>query len=148
MRILLINGPNLNTLGRRQPEIYGRTTLPEIVERVRARAAEMDAEVVDFQSNHEGALVDFIQQEAAAADGIIINPGAFTHYSIALRDALEGADRPIVEVHLSNIYRREEFRHHSYVAGIARGQITGLGWRGYLAGLDALVGILRDEGAT
>ena len=145
MRILLMNGPNLNTLGTRQPAIYGRTTLPEIVERVTERAREQDVEVQAFQSNYEGALIDFLQQEAAGADGIIINPGAFTHYSIALRDALEATDRPIVEVHLSNIHRREEFRHHSVIAAIARGQVVGLGWRGYLAALDALLGILREE---
>ncbi|MBI4497710.1 MAG: type II 3-dehydroquinate dehydratase [Chloroflexi bacterium] len=146
MRILLINGPNLNTLGQRQPAIYGRTTLPEIVERVAARGRELGVEVRDFQSNHEGALIDFLQQEAGQADGIIINPGAFTHSSIALRDALEATDRPIIEVHLSNIYRREEFRHRSVIAAVARGQITGLGWRGYLAALEGLVGILREEG--
>ncbi|HZQ35433.1 MAG TPA: type II 3-dehydroquinate dehydratase [Dehalococcoidia bacterium] len=145
MRILLINGPNLNTLGTRRPEVYGTTTLAQIEARVRERAAAHGAEIVAFQSNHEGALLDFIQQEAPAADGILINPGAFTHYSYALRDALEACERPIIEVHLSNIHARESFRHTSVIAPIALGQVAGLGWRGYLAALEALVGILDER---
>lgn len=144
MRILLINGPNLNTLGQRQPHIYGALTLADIVGRARARAQQLGAEIVDFQSNHEGALIDFLQQEAPAADGIIINGGAYTHTSIALRDALAATDLPIIEVHISNLFAREEFRHHSYISGIARALITGMGWRGYLAAVDGLVGILQD----
>lgn len=145
MRILLINGPNLNTLGTRRPEVYGTTTLAQIEARARERAAVHGAEIVAFQSNHEGALLDFVQQEAPAADGILINPGAFTHYSYALRDALEACERPLIEVHLSNIHARESFRHSSVIAPIALGQVAGLGWRGYLAALDALIGILEER---
>jgi 3-dehydroquinate dehydratase II len=126
-------------LGRRQPEIYGRTTLAEIDEAVRERAAAAGATLVVFQSNHEGALIDFLQAEGWESDGIIINPGALTHYGLALRDALASLSAPIVEVHLSNVYKREPFRHTSIVAPIATGQIAGLGWRGYLLALDWLL---------
>ena len=146
MRILLINGPNLNLLGSRQPEIYGSTTLQDIEERVVARAAETGIEVRCFQSNVEGQTLEFLQTEGRDADGIIINTGAWTHTSLALRDAFESIQRPFVEVHISNIYAREEFRHHSVLAGIAVGQISGLGWRGYIAALDALVGMLKERG--
>ena len=146
MRILLINGPNLNTLGQRQPQIYGSLTLKEIEERVARQGQELRAEVLSFQSNSEGAIVDFLQAEGPGADGVIINPGALTHYSLALRDALEATKLPIVEVHISNIYAREEFRHHSVIADIAVGQISGLGWRGYVAALEHLVAML-SEGA-
>src|SRR5262245_15165909 len=145
MKILLIHGPNRTMLGRRQPEIYGHTTLPQIDERVRARAVADGATVLAFQSNHEGALVDFIQAEGWDADGIIINPGAFTHYGLALRDALASLSAPIVEVHLSNVYRREPFRHTSVVAPIATGQIAGLGWRGYLLALEWMLGKVEIE---
>lgn len=145
MRILVLNGPNLNTLGRRSPGIYGIKTLDEILESLDERARTSGVELRTFQSNHEGALIDFLQAEALDADGIIVNAGALTHYGLSLRDALEDCGKPIVEVHISNIHRREPFRRRSVIAEIARGQIVGLGWRGYLAALDALVALLAEE---
>jgi len=147
VRILLINGPNLNTLGRRQPEIYGSTTLQQIEERVGARAGELGVEIEAFQSNVEGDIIDFLQRRAGEAAGAIINPGAFSHYSLALRDAFEATGLPFIEVHISNIHAREEFRHHSVLADLAIGQVSGLGWRGYLAALEALVEILKERKA-
>ncbi|MBA7618200.1 3-dehydroquinate dehydratase [subsurface metagenome] len=138
MKILVIHGPNLNMLGKREPELYGDKTLVEIDTLVEKRARELEVEVLCFQSNSEGALIDFIQAQAPKADAIIINPGAFTHYSLSLRDALIVSDLPVIEVHLSNIYAREEWRHKSVIAPIARGQISGLGWRGYIAALEIL----------
>ncbi len=145
MRILLINGPNLNLLGQRQPEVYGSTTLQQIEDRVRKRAEELGVEVNAFQSNDEGGIIDFLQKESPSADGALINPGALTHYSLALRDALEATGLPFVEVHISNIHAREEFRHHSVLADIAVGQVSGLGWRGYLAALESLIAILKER---
>lgn len=145
MRILLLNGPNLNLLGRRDHSMYGTKTLPEIVSALEARARELDAELLAFQSNSEGELIDFLQLEAPHATGIIINPGALTHYGLSLRDALADAGLPILEVHLSNIHAREEWRHESVIAPIALGQICGLGWGSYRAALEALIAQLKGE---
>ena len=145
MRILLVNGPNINMLGRRDPTLYGTTTLAEIEAAAAARGAELNAEVACFQSNHEGAIVDFLQENAAEADGIILNGGALSHYGLALRDALTDTGLPVVEVHLSNIHARERWRSRSVTAEVARGSIAGLGWRGYLYAVDYLVEILKQE---
>ena len=144
-KIEVINGPNLNTLGTREPAIYGTVTLPQIDERLQRRGETMGVQVQCFQSNHEGVLIDYLQEHGAKADGIIINAGALTHYSLALRDALANLKSPIIEVHLSNIYAREPFRHHSLIAAVCRGHIVGLGWRGYLLALDALVELLCEQ---
>ena len=145
MKILVINGPNLNMLGKRNKEIYGEKTLAEIDALLKKRGGELDVEVVTFQSNSEGVLIDFIQEQAGSADGVIINPGALTHYGFSLRDALVDTSLPVIEVHLSNIYAREEWRAESVVAPVARGQISGLGWRGYIAALKTLVAELKGE---
>ncbi|MDA8216069.1 MAG: type II 3-dehydroquinate dehydratase [Dehalococcoidales bacterium] len=145
MRALIVHGPNLNLLGQRQPTIYGTTTLDQITLIIDSRAQELGWEVSSYQSNSEGALIDFIQEQAPSADGLIVNPGALTHYGLSLRDALAALEIPIVEVHLSNIYARaEEWRHHSVIAPVARGQIAGFGWRGYLAALDLLAQLVAE----
>lgn len=141
MKVLLLNGPNLNLLGTREPHIYGADTLADVEQRFKTEAESLGVEADAFQSNHEGALIDRIH--AARGDGttaIVINPGALTHTSVALRDALSGVAIPLVEVHISNVHRREEFRHHSYISGIADGVIAGLGVQGYGAALRFLVG--------
>jgi len=145
MRILIIHGPNLNILGKRNKVIYGEKTLDEINEIIEQHATEIDVEVAIIQANSEGDLVDFIQKETSGSDGIIINAGALTHYGLSLRDALLDTTLPVVEVHLSNIYAREEFRQRSVIASIAKGQVTGLGWRGYIAALRTLVAELRGK---
>jgi len=145
MNILLINGPNLNLLGTREPEIYGSVTLDEIVGRAGERARALGAEVMAFQSNHEGAIIDFVQAESPAAGGIVINPGALTHYGLSLRDALAACRLPIVEVHISNIYTRESFRRRSVTAEVSAGVISGLGWRGYLLALEAVVELAKER---
>ena len=145
MRILVINGPNLNFLGRRDKRIYGEKTLAEIDSLVEKQGKALNVEVVTFQSNNEGALIDFIQEQSDSADGIIINPGALTHYGFSLRDALADTKLPVIEVHLSNIYAREEWRAKSVIAPVAKGQISGLGWRAYVAALQFLVDEQRGE---
>lgn len=143
-RITVLNGPNLNLLGQREPSIYGATTLAELEAQVRARAEGLGVQIEWIQSNHEGELVDIVQGLRARADGAIVNLGAYTHTSLALRDAFLAAPIPFIEVHLSNLYRREAARHHSLTADQAIGMISGLGARGYLLALDALTGILQD----
>ncbi|MGN8835489.1 type II 3-dehydroquinate dehydratase [Mitsuokella jalaludinii] len=138
-RILVLHGPNLNLLGTREPEIYGSTTLDDINGMIAERAAEAGIETAFYQSNHEGDLVDAIQQANHKFDFIIFNAAAFTHYSIAIRDAIAAIDVPVIEVHISNIHQREEFRHTSVLAPVAMGQICGLGVESYLAALEAII---------
>ena len=145
MKILVINGPNLNMLGKRNEAYYGDKTLPQIDTLLKKEGKSLGADIISFQSNSEGELIDFIQKNASQAAGIIINPGALTHYGLSLRDALVDSGLPLVEVHLSNIYAREEWRAKSVIAPIARGQISGFGWRGYIAALQILVGELKVE---
>ncbi len=138
LRVLVVHGPNLNLLGTREPGIYGSTTLEEINGDLASTAKRFGAELEFFQSNHEGALIDRIQEAASWADGILINPGGLTHTSVSLRDALVATGLPVVEVHLSNIFAREEFRHRSLVSAIAVGVVSGLGPTGYRLALEAL----------
>ena len=145
MKILLLNGPNLNMLGQREPEIYGTDTVDDIVERMQKRAVELGAEVLALQSNHEGVLVDFIQTHQSSSDALIINPGAFGHYSYALRDAISGSRLPAYEVHISNVHARETFRETMVLSAVCKGVITGFGWRGYLYALDAAVAGIKGE---
>jgi 3-dehydroquinate dehydratase-2 len=141
--ILVLHGPNLNLLGKREPGVYGVVTLDGIQSLLEADAQALQVKVTAFQSNHEGALIDAIHGAIALHQGILINPGAYTHTSVAIRDAIAGVAIPTVEVHLSNIHRREEFRHHSYIAPVAIGQISGFGAESYRLGLRALVQHLR-----
>ena len=145
MRIGVVHGPNLNLLGTREPEVYGRATLDEVNAGVAALAAELGVEVEFFQSNHEGALVDHVQGAAGRVSGFVVNAGAYTHTSVALGDALAGVARPYVEVHLSNVFARERFRHRSYLAAGAAGIVSGFGAESYRLGLRALVEHLRNE---
>ena len=148
MQILVLHGPNLNLLGVREPKIYGRDTLDDINSRLRTRAAQSNVELRIVQSNHEGVLIDELHAARAGFDGILINPGAFTHYSYALRDAIAATDLPAVEVHLSNVHRREEFRHTSVLVPVCIGQVMGFGWRSYLLGLEGLLAYLSEQAAS
>src|ERR1022692_39375 len=139
MKILFLNGPNLNLLGQREPEIYGHTTLAEIEAKVRERAAELKVAIDFRQSNLEGELVGWVQQANGKFDVIVINAAAYTHTSIALRDAIAGSGVPTIEIHLSNVHAREEFRHKSLIAPVCRGQITGFGQKSYVLGVEAAV---------
>ncbi|GCF08235.1 type II 3-dehydroquinate dehydratase [Dictyobacter arantiisoli] len=146
LKFLILSGPNLNMLGTtREAAIYGTMTLAQIHDAIRQRAAALGVSVECFQSNHEGALIDHIQQQRDSVAGIVINPGAFTHYSYAIRDAVADAKLPTIEVHLSNVYAREEFRHHSVIAPVCRGQIAGLGWQGYILALEALTTLAQNK---
>jgi 3-dehydroquinate dehydratase II len=143
--VFILNGPNLNLLGVREPAVYGHDTLADIEERCLARAAALDVQIEFRQTNHEGQLVDWIQEARESADGIILNAGALTHTSVAIFDALSAAGLPVIEVHLSNIFRRESFRHHSYVSLAANGVICGLGPQGYELALDAVASLIEGE---
>lgn len=145
MKILVIHGPNLNMLGKREKSIYGEKTLGEIDALLKKEARALNVEVVTFQSNHEGTLIDFIQEQADSAQGIIINPGALTYYGFSLLDALIDSKLPVIEVHLSDIYHREKWRAKSIIAPIAEEQISGLGWKGYITALQVLAGKLKAE---
>jgi 3-dehydroquinate dehydratase II len=148
--VFILNGPNLNLLGVRDPALYGLDTLADIEARCRARAADLGLQIDFRQSNHEGQLVDWIQEARESADGIVLNAGALTHTSVAILDALSASDLPVVEVHLSNVFRREPFRHHSYVSLAATGVICGLGAQGYELALDAVANLIEgapDEAA-
>lgn len=144
-KILILHGPNLNMLGRREPGLYGSATLAEIDRLLEKRARELGAAVETFQSNSEGALIDRIQEACSRVDGILINPGALTHYGYSLRDALTDAGLPLVEVHLSNIFAREPFRHHSVISPIASGLLCGLGENSYRLGLEALLELIKKQ---
>lgn len=143
LRVLVLHGPNLNLLGTREPEVYGTITLAEIDRALADRASEAGILLATFQSNHEGALVDRIQEARGAVDGILINAGAYTHTSVAIRDALSAVALPAVEVHLTNLHRREPFRHHSHLAGVVAGRVEGFGSESYLLGFQGLIGLLR-----
>jgi len=143
--LLILNGPNLNLLGTRQPEVYGATTLAEIEKQCQDKANALGIELTFEQSNHEGVLVDTIQNARGKIDGIILNAGAYTHTSVALMDAISSADVPVLELHLSNIHARESFRHKSYIAPVAIGQICGLGPAGYLLAIDGMVTFLGEK---
>lgn len=145
LSILVLHGPNLNLLGQREPNIYGSTTLADIDKLLAVEAERLEARISTLQSNHEGVLVDAIHAASQKHQGIVVNAGAYTHTSVAIRDAIAGVKIPTVEVHLSNIYQREAFRHHSYIAPVAIGQISGFGAESYRLGLQALIHYLQNR---
>ncbi|MGH8675311.1 MAG: type II 3-dehydroquinate dehydratase [Burkholderiales bacterium] len=144
MRVLVLHGPNLNLFGRREPHIYGKMTLAEINAKLTALAGELGVELFTLQSNHEGALVDCLQQNIDSADGAILNPGGLTQHGVSLHDCIKAMPFPVIEVHLSNLATREEWRHRSIISPAVKGTVQGLGWRSYTAGLRALVEIARE----
>jgi 3-dehydroquinate dehydratase-2 len=139
MKVLILHGPNLNLTGTREPEVYGSTTLDEINGRLVEFGQQAGVEVICKQSNHEGALIDALHETRSWADGVVFNPGGFTHTSIALRDAVTAINIPVIEVHMSNVYAREDFRHISYISAVCKGKIVGFGWKSYLLGLQAII---------
>ena len=143
MKILVLHGPNLNLLGTREPEVYGSMTLDDINAKLIELGNASGAEVKCVQSNHEGALIDELQSARTWANGVVFNPGGYTHTSVALRDAISAIQIPVVEVHMSNVYAREEFRHVSMISAVCKGKVVGFGWRSYTLGLQALLGILE-----
>jgi 3-dehydroquinate dehydratase-2 len=143
--ILVLHGPNLNLIGQREPEIYGRMTLSEIDLRLKKSGQELGLEVRSLQANGEGALIDALHDAQDWASGVVFNPGGYTHTSVALRDAVAAISIPVIEVHISNVYAREEFRHQSLISPVCAGKVTGFGWRSYLLGLQALAWMIEEE---
>ena len=143
MKILVLHGPNLNLLGTREPEVYGSMTLADIDNKMKELGKELGAEVKTLHSNHEGGLIDALHDARTWASGVVFNPGGYTHTSVALRDAISAIVIPVIEVHLSNVYAREEFRHTSFVSAVCKGKVTGFGWRSYELGLRGLVEIIK-----
>ncbi|MCL4529360.1 MAG: type II 3-dehydroquinate dehydratase [Chloroflexi bacterium] len=145
MKILILHGPNLNLLGTREPEVYGAMTMDQINAKIIELGKELGAEVKCQQSNHEGALIDALHDARTWADGVVFNPGGYTHTSVALRDAISSIQIPVIEVHLSNVYAREEFRYQSMISAVCKGKIVGLGWRSYALALRALIEMIHEK---